>query len=378
MLSEDQEAIRQVVTEFAQAELAPHAVEWDRAKHFPVDVLRKGAELGLGAIYVSEEHGGAGLSRADAVVIIEALATGCPSIASYFSIHNMVAAVVDRYGTDEQRAHYLPDLCSMAKLASYCLTEPSAGSDAAALVTKATAGPDGYMLNGVKQFISGAGTSGTYIVFARTGSAGPHGISAFLVDKGTPGLSFGANEVKMGWNAQPTRQVILENVHVPSNRLLGEDGGGFSIAMAALDGGRLNIAASSLGGGSAALDKAIAYLSDRDAFGSKLITLQALQFQIADMRTRLEAARALLMNAARALDAKDPEATVLCAMAKMFGTDAGHAVADQALQLLGGYGYLSEYGVEKIVRDLRVHRILEGTNEVMRHIVARKTLKGAS
>ncbi|OLL74461.1 Branched-chain acyl-CoA dehydrogenase [Pseudonocardia sp. Ae168_Ps1] len=370
-LDEIQQALVDTAQEFATERIAPHAVDWDRDKHFPVDVLREAAKLGMAALYVADEHGGTGLSRLDAVLVFEALATGCPSLAGYLSIHNMVAGMIDRHGTDEQRERLLPALCSMDELGSYCLTEPDAGSDAAALRTTAVRDGEGWVLDGVKQFISGAGTSDRYLVFARTGAAGAGGITAFVVPKGAAGLEFGPNEDKMGWNAQPTRQVILRDVRVPDTDRLGETGGGFRIAMGGLDGGRLNIAACSLGGARAALDKAVAHLTDRQAFGGPLARQQGLRFRIADAYTELAAARLLLHRAARAADAGEPAATRLCAMAKRLATDTGHEVADTALQLHGGYGYLAEYGIEKIVRDLRVHRILEGTNEVMRVIVSR-------
>jgi alkylation response protein AidB-like acyl-CoA dehydrogenase len=336
--------------------------------------MREAAALGMAGIYVSESHGGSGLSRLDAALIIEALATGCPTIAAYISIHNMVAGMIDTYGSAAQKSAYLPKLCSMEWLSSYCLTEPAAGSDAAALRTRAVRDGDDYVLNGAKQFISGAGASDLYLVMARTGAAGAGGISAFLIEKGTPGLSFGPNEHKMGWNAQPTAQVIFEDCRIPASAMLGPEGIGFKIAMAGLDGGRLNIAAASLGGAQTALNKAVIYLGERQAFGQKIGNFQALQFRIADMATELEAARLLLWRAASALDAKSPDATKLCAMAKRFGTDAGFEIANQALQLHGGYGYLADYGIEKIVRDLRVHQILEGTNEIMRMIISRQVL----
>ncbi|MCM8738035.1 isobutyryl-CoA dehydrogenase [Azospirillum sp. A1-3] len=373
-LTEDQVAIRDMALSFARDELAPNAVEWDQKKHFPVDTLRAAGELGMGGIYVSEDHGGSALSRFDAVVIFEALSQGCPTIASYISIHNMVAGMVDNFGSDEQKAHWLPKLCTMEWLASYCLTEANAGSDAAALRTRAVRDGDSYILNGAKQFISGAGSSDLYLVMARTGEDGPGGISAFLVPKDTPGLSFGANEHKMGWNAQPTRAVIMEDARVPASALLGQEGMGFKFAMKGLDGGRINIAACSIGGAQAALDKALTYMSERKAFGQSLDRFQALQFRIADMATELEAARTFVHRAASALDAKSKDATRLCAMAKRFATDTGFEVANNALQLFGGYGYLADYGVEKIVRDLRVHQILEGTNEIMRLIVSRSEI----
>jgi alkylation response protein AidB-like acyl-CoA dehydrogenase len=374
-LTEDHVAVRDMARAFADERIAPNALAWDEAKHFPVDVLREAAALGMAAIYVREEHGGSGMTRLDAALIFEALATGCPAVASYLSIHNMVAWVVDRFGSDELRTRYVPKLASMEMLSSYCLTEPGAGSDAAALSTRARRVGDVFVLDGVKQFISGAGATDLYLVMARTGDSGSSGISAFLVEKGTPGLSFGANERKMGWNAQPTRQVIMEGVRVSADAMVGKEGDGFKIAMAGLDGGRLNIGACSLGGGEAALAKALAYMNERKAFGRRIADFQALQFRVADIATALETARTMLWRAASALDAKTPDATRLCAMAKRVATDAGFEAANDALQLFGGYGYLSEYGVEKIVRDLRVHQILEGTNEIMRVIVARGLLQ---
>ncbi|MFF8784478.1 acyl-CoA dehydrogenase family protein [Streptomyces sp. NPDC015125] len=371
MLTDDQLALVEATLDFTQDHLTPNAVQWDQDKHFPVEVLRKAAGIGLGGIYVREEAGGSGLSRADGVLIFETLASGCPSIAGFVSIHNMVAWMIDHYGDAAQRERWLPRLCAMEDLGSYCLTEPGAGSDASALRTRAVRDGDGYLLTGVKQFISGAGASQVYVVMARTSDDGPRGISAFLVDKDDPGLSFGANEKKMGWNAQPTRQVVLDGVRVPADRLLGREGDGFRIAMNGLNGGRLGIAACSLGGGRAALDGSLVHLADREAFGGRLLDAQALQFRLADMATELAAARALVHQAAQALDRGDPHAPQLCAMAKRFATDTGYSVADRALQLHGGYGYLTEYGIEKILRDLRVHQILEGTNEIMRVIVAR-------
>ncbi len=370
-LTDDQQAIRDMAMAFAAEELAPHAIRWDRERHFPVEEMRKAAALGMGAIYVREDVGGSGMSRHDAALIFEALATGCPTISAYISIHNMCAWMIDAYGSEAQRRRWLPSMIGMEKLSSYCLTEPGSGSDAAALKTKAVREGDHFVLSGVKQFISGAGASDIYVVMARTGGEGPSGISAIVVEKDTPGLSFGAEEHKMGWNAQPTRQVIFDKARVPAENLLGAEGSGFKIAMSGLDGGRLNIAACSLGGAQAALDKAKAYMAERMAFGSRLDQFQALQFALADMAIELEAARTFLWRAAAALDRKDPDATALCAMAKRFVTDVGFEVANRALQLHGGYGYLADYGVEKIVRDLRVNQILEGTNEIMRLIVAR-------
>jgi alkylation response protein AidB-like acyl-CoA dehydrogenase len=370
-LNADHIAMRDMAKAFADERFAPNAIGWDEAKHFPIDALREAAGLGMAAIYVREESGGSGLTRLDAALIFEALATGCPSTAAYLSIHNMVAWMIDGFGAPALREKFLPKLASMAHLASYCLTEPGAGSDAAALRTRARRDGEFYVLDGVKQFISGAGAADIYLVMARTGGEGAGGISAFVVEKGSAGLSFGANERKMGWNTQPTRQVIMEAARIPAANLVGAEGEGFKIAMAGLDGGRLNIGACSLGGGAAALEKALAHMRDRKAFGRPLVDFQALQFRLADIATSLEAARSLLWRAAAALDAKTADATQLCAMAKRVATDAGFNAANDALQLLGGYGYLADYGVEKIVRDLRVHQILEGTNEIMRVIVAR-------
>jgi alkylation response protein AidB-like acyl-CoA dehydrogenase len=371
-LSEDQVAIRDMARDFASEKIAPHALEWDEKKHFPIPTLREAAALGMGGVYIKEDVGGSGLGRLDAALIFEALSTGCPTIASYISIHNMCAWMIDNFGSDDQRHKWLPDLCTMEKLASYCLTEPGAGSDAAALRTRAERDGDDYVLTGQKQFISGAGNPHDfYVVMARTSDDGAKGVSTIVVPGGTPGLSFGANEKKMGWNAQPTRAVIFDKCRVPVANRIGPEGIGFKIAMAGLDGGRLNIAACSLGGAQSALDKAVAYMGERKAFGKTLAEFQALQFKLADMAIELEAARTFLWRAASALDAKAPDATRLCAMAKKFTTDAGFDVANSALQLHGGYGYLADYGIEKIVRDLRVHQILEGTNEIMRMIVAR-------
>ncbi|MGD0720082.1 MAG: acyl-CoA dehydrogenase family protein [Roseiarcus sp.] len=375
-LTDDHIAVRDMARSFADERLAPHALAWDEARHFPVDVLREAAGLGMAAICVREESGGSGLTRLDAALIFEALSTGCPTVAAYLSIHNMVAWMIDRFAAPALGARFLPRLVGMDQLASYCLTEPGAGSDAAALTTRARPDGDGYVLDGVKQFISGAGAADVYLVMARTGGEGAGGVSAFVLERGTPGLSFGANERKMGWNAQPTRQVIMEGARIPAGNLVGAEGEGFKIAMAGLDGGRLNIGACSLGGGEAALAKALAHMRERKAFGRPIIDFQALQFRLADIATSLEAARALLWRAASALDAKAPDATRLCAMAKRVATDAGFNAANDALQLLGGYGYLADYGVEKIVRDLRVHQILEGTNEIMRLIVARGLIQG--
>ncbi|MBF6069619.1 acyl-CoA dehydrogenase family protein [Nocardia farcinica] len=376
-LDEGEKAIRDTAREFADEFLAPNALDWDEHKHFPVDVLRKAGPLGLGGIYVHEDMGGSGLRRLDAVRIFEQLATGCPSVAAYISIHNMATWMIDAYGSPDQRSRWLPGLTAMELLGSYALTEPGVGSDAAALSTKAVRDGDDYILNGAKQFISGAGANDVYVMMVRTGDDGARGISALIVPADTPGLSVGPNEKKMGWNAQPTRQVILEDARVPVANRLGAEGDGFRIAMNGLNGGRLNIAACSVGGAQAALDKTVPYLAQRDAFGKPLLRNQALQFDLADMRTQLEAARTLLWRAAAALDADAPDKVELCAMAKRFATDAGFEVANKALQLHGGYGYLAEYGLEKIVRDLRVHQILEGTNEIMRVVVARSVVGAA-
>lgn len=370
-LNEDQQSLVAMVRDFANEALAPNAAKWDETKHFPVDVLREAGALGMGGIYVQEEFGGSGLTRSDAVLIFEELAKADPTIAAYISIHNMVVWMIDSFGNNEQRAQWVPQLASMEALGSYCLTEPGAGSDAAALSTKAVRDGDDYVLNGVKQFISGAGSSSYYIVMARTADTGNRGITAIVVPADTPGLSFGPNEKKMGWNAQPTRQVIFDNVRVPIANRLGEEGSGFGIAMKGLNGGRINMGACSLGGGQTALDKSVAYLKEREAFGGPLINQQSLLFQLADMETELVTARTLLWRAADALDRGAPDAVKLCAMAKRVATDAGFNVANSAIQLHGGYGYLSEYGLEKIARDLRVHQILEGSNEIMRLIIGR-------
>ncbi|MFF5792047.1 acyl-CoA dehydrogenase family protein [Paeniglutamicibacter sp. NPDC012692] len=370
-LTEEQQAIVEMVRDFATASIAPNAVEWDQAKHFPVDVLAQAGELGMGGVYVREDFGGSGMSRLDAALIFEELAKADPTISAYISIHNMVAWMIDEFGNEGQRAAWLPGLCSMETLASYALTEPGVGSDAGALITRAVRDGDDYVLNGTKQFISGAGSSGVYVVMARTADTGSAGITAFIVQDGVEGLSFGPLEKKMGWNAQPTRQVVFENMRIPAGNRLGEEGSGFGIAMKGLNGGRVNIGACSLGGGQAALDKSIAYLKERSAFGAPLIGQQALLFQIADMQTELESARTMVWRAADALERGTKDTVRLCAMAKLVATDAGFNAANTALQLHGGYGYLADYGIEKIVRDLRVHQILEGSNEIMRLIIGR-------
>src|SRR4051812_13112469 len=373
-LDDDERVIAETAAAFAEKRLAPYALEWDEHHHFPTDVLREAAELGMAAIYCREDAGGSELRRLDAVRIFEQLAAADPTISAFLSIHNMCAWMVDTFGTEEQRKTWVPRLASMDVIAAYCLTEPGAGSDAGALRTKAVREGSDYVIDGVKQFISGAGSSDVYVVMARTGGDGPRGISAFVVEKGTPGLSFGAAEQKMGWNAQPTAQVIFQGVRVPADAMLGGadgEGTGFGIAMNGLNGGRINIAACSLGGAQAAFDKASSYLADRQAFGGPLLDEPTIRFALADMATALETSRTLLWHAASALDANHPDKVQLCAMAKRYVTDACFDVADRALQLHGGYGYLTEYGLEKIVRDLRVHRILEGTNEIMRVVIGR-------
>ncbi len=375
--TEERAAILQAVRDFAETELAPYATERDEKHLFPRDCLHRAGELGLGGIYVREEFGGTGLSRSDTVAIFEELAHGDPTVAAFISIHNMVAWMIDTYGDDAQRAQWLPPLTAMEEFGSYCLTEPGVGSDAANLATSAVRDGGDYVLSGVKQFISGAGEAGVYVVMARTGAAGARGISAFVVPGDAAGLSFGAPEKKMGWHAQPTRQVVLDAVRVPASALLGAEGQGFAIAMSALNGGRLNIAACSLGGAQWALDRAVRYVHERVAFGEPLAEKQAILFAIADMRTELQAARLMVSDGAQAVDEHAPDATMRCAMAKRFATDAGFDVANRALQLHGGYGYLQDYGIEKVVRDLRVHQILEGTNEIMRLIVGREMLRPA-
>jgi alkylation response protein AidB-like acyl-CoA dehydrogenase len=375
-LTEEQTAIQEMALNFAKERLAPDAVAWDETGHFPVDVIKETAALGMATIYVPEDKGGSGLSRMDGALIMEALSYGCPSIAAYISIHNMVAWMVSKYATPAQNAAWMPKLASMEWLSSYCLTEPGSGSDAAAMATRAEKKGDHYVLNGSKQFISGAGATDFYFIFARTGGEGAKGVSAFVVMKDTPGLSFGVNEKKMGWNAQPTRQVIMENVRIPASQLVGEEGHGFKFAMSGLDGGRINIGACSLGAAWAALDQSRAYMFERKAFGQELAQFQALQFKIADMATELEAARLMIYRAADALDKADPQSTMYSAMGKRYATDLGFKICNEALQLHGGYGYLQAYGLEKRVRDLRVHQILEGTNEIMRVVISRKVLSG--
>jgi hypothetical protein len=372
--TEEQRAFQEAAREFAQGEMAPYAADWDAHSTFPEATLRRAAELGFAGIYCAEEVGGSGLSRLDAAIIFEELARACPSTAAYVSIHNMAAWMIDRFGDDDQRHRFLPDLMTMAHFASYALTEPGAGSDAAALATRAERDGEDYVLNGTKAFTSGGGRSEVYVVMARTGGQGAKGISTFVVPHDTPGLSFGKQETKLGWHSQPTAAVIFEDARVPAANRLGQEGDGFKIAMQGLDGGRLNIAACSLGAAAAALEASRDYARERKQFGRPIAEFQALQFKLADMKTELEAARLMLHRAAWLLDRKDPEATQHCAMAKRFATDAGFRICNEALQLHGGYGYLSDYPIERLLRDVRVHQILEGTNEIMRLIVARRML----
>jgi alkylation response protein AidB-like acyl-CoA dehydrogenase len=374
-LSDDQRAIQEMAQGFARDELAPHSAKWDEESHFPVDVLRQAAGLGFAGVYVQDDVGGSGLSRLDASLIFEALSYGDVPTAAYLTIHNMASWMIDRFAGDELRQKYLPRLTSMELIASYCLTEPGSGSDAAAMRTTAKLDGDHYVLNGSKAFISGAGVSDVYVIMARTGGEGAKGVSAFVVEKGWEGLSFGANERKMGWKSQPTAQVNFDGLRVPVANRIGQEGEGFRFAMMGLDGGRLNIASCSLGGAGFALDTAKAYLEQRKQFGRPLKDFQALQFKIADMATDLEAARLMVRGAASALDNRDPQATKLCAMAKRFATDACFTVANDALQLHGGYGYLQDFPLERTVRDLRVHQILEGTNEIMRVIIGREMFR---
>jgi hypothetical protein len=374
-ITEDQNLIVETARRFAQDRLRPNAAVWDEQHQFPRDVIKEAAELGFAGIYVGEAHGGSGLSRLDAALIFEQLAMGCVTTAAFISIHNMASWMIDTFGDDAQRARFLPALMRMDKMASYCLTEPNSGSDAAALRTTARRDGDHYVLNGTKAFISGAGENDVYVVMVRTGEDGPKGISTVIVEKGAPGLFFGKNERKMGWNAQPTATVIFEDCRVPVANRLREEGFGFKIAMMGLDGGRLNIAATSLGGAQEALDRALRYAGERKAFGKALSEFQATQFKLADMATELEAARVFLYHAAHKLDQKAPDATKLCAMAKRFVTDMGFRVANDALQIHGGYGYLKDYEIERIVRDVRVNQILEGANEIMRVIIARELMR---
>ena len=373
-LSEEQQAIFDMAYAFGQEHIAPYAREWEKAGTIPKELWPKVAELGLGGIYVSEKYGGSGLSRLDATLVFEALAMACPAVGSFLSIHNMCGGMIDKFASDEVKAKWLPVLCSMEQVFSYCLTEPGSGSDAAALRTRAEKTNEGYRMNGTKAFISGGGYSDVYVVMCRTGEDGPKGVSTLIVEDGTPGLSFGGLEDKMGWRAQPTSQVQFDDCMVPLENRIGDEGRGFAYAMAGLDGGRLNIAASALGGAQSALQQTITYMGERKAFGKTIDQFQGLQFRLAECEVKLETARTFLRQAAWKLDNGAPDATKFCAMAKMYVTDAAFDVANQCLQLHGGYGYLADYGIEKIVRDLRVHQILEGTNEIMRVIVSRQML----
>ncbi len=374
-LTEDQRAIEEAARAFAEAELMPNSAKWDEEKHFPRDVLKQAAEMGFAGIYVGEEHGGMGLGRVEAAVIFEELSRGDVATAAFISIHNMASWMIDKFGSPELRERFVPSLVTMDRIASYCLTEPGSGSDAAALRTTAVRDGDHYVLNGSKAFISGAGASDIYVVMVRTGEEGAKGISAIGVENGTAGLSFGANEKKMGWNAQPTAVVSFDDCRVPVANLIGAEGDGFKYAMAGLDGGRLNIAACSLGGARLALETAREYVESRKQFGKPIGSFQNTQFKLADMATDLEAARLMVRRGAWAIDTGHPEKTKWCAMAKRLATDSCFQIADDALQLHGGYGYLKDYPLERIVRDLRVHRILEGTNEIMRVIIARELSK---
>ena len=375
LLDEQQSLIVDTARAFAYERLRPNAERWDREKCLDRDALSALGELGFGGIYTDEAYGGSGLGRLDAALIFEQLSHGCISHAAFLSIHNMATWMIDRFGNDALRSKYVPRLCAADLIASYCLTEPGAGSDAASLRTSARQDGDNYVLNGAKVFISGAGFSDIYVVMARTSEEGAKGISAFVVEKDTPGLSFGKNEEKMGWRAQPTAMVNFDDCRIPASNQIGEEGQGFKFAMAGLDGGRLNIAACALGGAQDALDRSLDYVRERKQFGQAIADFQATQFKLADMEIELQAARAMLYQAAERLDAKTPDATTHCAMAKRFVTDTAFKVANDALQLHGGYGYLADYEVERIVRDLRVHQILEGTNEIMRVIVSREMMK---
>ena len=374
-LNEDQLAFQETARSFAEEVFAPNAARWDAEKIFPVEELRQAAALGFGGIYVRDDVGGSSLSRHDAAVIFEELAAGCTSTAAYISIHNMAAWMIDRFGSEEQRQRFLPRLCTMETLASYALTEPGAGSDAAALKTKAVRDGDHYVLNGGKAFISGAGGTDLYLCMVRTGDDSPRGISCLAIPKDAPGLSFGEQERKMGWNSQPTAMVLFDDCRVPVENCIGAEGEGFRIAMAGLDGGRINIGACSIGAARASLDAARSYMGERKAFGQRLADFPALQFKLADMATDLEAARLMIHRAAQAVDRDHAEKTLYCAMAKRFATDAGFQICNEALQIHGGYGYLQDFPLERYVRDTRVHQILEGTNEIMRVIIARRLLQ---
>ena len=373
-LNEDQIAVREMARDFAAEKIAPHAIRWDEEKHFPVEVMREAARLGIGGIYIRDDVGGSALSRFDAALIFEALAQGCPTVSAFISIHNMASWMIDAFGSDTQRRKWLPKLCTMELLASYCLTEPGSGSDAAALRTRAVRDGDHYVLNGQKQFISGAGGSDLYVVMVRTGGDGPGGISTLVIDGDTPGLSFGANERKMGWNAQPTRAVIFENARVPVANRLGEEGIGFKIAMAGLDGGRINIAACSLGGAQCALEKSLAYMKERKAFGKPINRFQEISFKLADMMIMTDISRMLIFKAAWAKEMKDPESAVLASCAKLFASESATQIASMAIQVFGGYGYIKEFPVERLYRDAKLGEIGEGTSEIQRVLIAKSIL----
>jgi alkylation response protein AidB-like acyl-CoA dehydrogenase len=374
-LTDDQLAIQEMAQRFTADAITPHAAEWDEKHTFPRDTIRAAAELGFGSIYVSEESGGIGLGRLEAALIMEAMAYGCPSTSAFISIHNMAAWMIDRFGGQPVKDKYLPSLIGMEQFASYCLTEPSSGSDAAALKTKAVKDGDDWLVTGTKQFISGGGENELYVTMVRTGEDGPKGISCLVIEKDMPGVSFGAQEKKLGWHSQPTAALNLDNVRVPADNLVGGEGEGFRIAMMGLDGGRLNIGACSLGGAQRCLDEAVKYTKERQQFGKPIADFQNTQFTLADMATDLEAARALLYRAAVKVTENAPDKTRFAAMAKRFATDQCSAVVDRALQLHGGYGYLQDYPIERFWRDLRVHSILEGTNQIMRMIVGRDLLR---
>ncbi|MGP7794714.1 acyl-CoA dehydrogenase family protein [Sphingomonas sp. CLY1604] len=374
-LTDDQREIQDLARRFTADRITPFAAEWDEKHIFPRDTIKAAAELGFAAIYVSEDSGGIALGRLEAALIMEAMAYGCPSTSAFISIHNMASWMIDRFGSQGVKDTYLPSLVTMDRLASYCLTEPGSGSDAAALKTRAVRDGDHYVVTGSKQFISGGGENEVYVTMVRTGEEGPKGISALVIEKDMPGVSFGANERKLGWHSQPTRQVMFDNVRVPVENLVGAEGEGFRIAMMGLDGGRLNIGACSLGGAQRCIDESVRYTKDRKQFGKAIADFQNTQFTLADMATELEAARALLYMAAAKVTANAPDKTRFAAMAKRLATDTGSAVVDRALQLHGGYGYLMDYPIERFWRDLRVHSILEGTNQVMRMIVGRDLLR---
>lgn len=375
-LSEEQIQMQRIAADFAEKEMLPNMMEWDEKEHFPVDAMRKAAGLGFGAIYISDQYGGSGLSRLDASVIFEALAKGCVSTTAYISIHNMALWMIDAFGNHDQKLKWLPELCTMEKFASYCLTEPGSGSDAASLVTTAKRDGEDYVLNGTKAFVSGSGASDVYVVMCRTGGSGAKGISAVVVEKGTPGLSFGKKEKKLGWNTQPTRAVILEDCRVPVSNRLGEEGQGFSFAMLGLNGGRVNIASCSMGAAAASIDIVTEHLKVRKQFGKPLASYQNNQFNLAKMATGLQTSRLIVRRAAQSIDDNAPDKMTLCAMAKLHATEVGFKITNQALQMMGGYGFIKEYPIQQYLRDLRAHLIIEGTNEVMKMVISRDILQG--